>query len=359
MSATGLKAGEWVEVRSHAEILATLDGRASLEDMPFMPEMLQYCGRRFRVFKRAHKTCDTAEKTGGRRVASAVHLQDLRCDGSAHGGCEAGCMIFWKEAWLKRSPPGDAPSPPPPAAPDDVITRGAHYDDPPGGEIRWRCQANELFAASAPLAWWDARQYVEDITSRNIGIGAIVRGAAFSLFRRLIEIGIGYRVLVRGYDGWARLVGARPFPMRHGTLASTPTQELGLQPGEWVRVKSHDEILATLDSNDRNRGLFFDVEATKFCGRTFRVLRRVTRIVDERTGRMLNFRNPCIVLEQVYCGGEMSKYRLFCPRAIYPYWREIWLERVPAPDVVAAAGPARAPASGNAPVSASGAARSD
>ena len=51
----------------------------------------------------------------------------------------------------------------------------------------------------------------------------------------------------------------------------------------------------------------------------------------EKTGQMLHFKNPCIVLEQVYCGGEMSKYRLFCPRAIYPYWREIWLERTSPP----------------------------
>jgi hypothetical protein len=25
---------------------------------------------------------------------------------------------------------------------------------------------------------------------------------------------------------------------------------------------------------------------------------------------------------------------MFCPRAIYSYWREIWLERIPAPTVV-------------------------
>ena len=29
-------------------------------------------------------------------------LEDLRCDGSAHDGCQAECRVFWKEAWLKR-----------------------------------------------------------------------------------------------------------------------------------------------------------------------------------------------------------------------------------------------------------------
>ena len=33
---------------------------------------------------------------------STVYLEDLRCDGSGHDGCQAGCKIYWKEAWLRR-----------------------------------------------------------------------------------------------------------------------------------------------------------------------------------------------------------------------------------------------------------------
>ncbi len=97
-----LKAGEWVEVRSQEEILATLDEKGWLEGLPFMPEMLQYCGQKLRVYKRADKTCDTVVPWSIRRMENAVHLE-TRCDGSGHGGCEAGCLIFWKEAWLKRA----------------------------------------------------------------------------------------------------------------------------------------------------------------------------------------------------------------------------------------------------------------
>ena len=43
------RAGEFVEVRSAAEILATLDEDGCVDGMPFMPEMLQFCGRRLRV----------------------------------------------------------------------------------------------------------------------------------------------------------------------------------------------------------------------------------------------------------------------------------------------------------------------
>jgi hypothetical protein len=81
-SSLGLCAGDWVEVRNIEEILATPDGRDGLDALPFMPEMLQYCGRRFRVVKSAHKAGDTILTSRNRRMKNAVHLEGLRCDGS-------------------------------------------------------------------------------------------------------------------------------------------------------------------------------------------------------------------------------------------------------------------------------------
>src|SRR5580704_15395576 len=95
-----LRVGDWVEVRSKDEILRTLDSNGQVDGMPFMPEMFAFCGKKFQVYKRAHKTCDTVFPVRGRRVADAVHLE-TRCDGSAHGGCQASCLLFWKDAWLK------------------------------------------------------------------------------------------------------------------------------------------------------------------------------------------------------------------------------------------------------------------
>ncbi len=93
--------GEWVQVRSKEEILQTLDGEGRLEGMPFMPEMFAFCGQKFQVYKIAHKTCDySVYPYRTRRLRRSVHLQ-TRCDGAAHDGCEAGCLLYWKEDWLK------------------------------------------------------------------------------------------------------------------------------------------------------------------------------------------------------------------------------------------------------------------
>ncbi len=126
-------------------------------------------------------------------------------------------------------------------------------------------------------------------------------------------------------------VGGSLFPRETGTIPpgqATPKEVLNLQPGELVRVKSHEEILATLNIDSKNRGMGFDAEMVPFCGKTYRVLRRVTQILDEKTGKMQEMKNPCIILDDVICEGRYSYCRMFCPRAIYPYWREIWLERV-------------------------------
>jgi hypothetical protein len=95
-----------------------------------------------------------------------------------------------------------------------------------------------------------------------------------------------------------------------------------------VRVKKYDTILATCDQSNKNRGMTFDAEMAPYCGGTFRVLKRVTRIINERTGEMQVLANPCIILDGVVCQARYSACRMFCPRSIYPYWREVWLERL-------------------------------
>ena len=151
-------------------------------------------------------------------------------------------------------------------------------------------------------------------------------------YNGLVNAGFGAGRALRGlYDTFQRLRGGIPYPRRRGRIpagAKTPNSTLNLQPGELVRVKSYEDILATLDVNNKNRGLYFDAEMVPYCGRSFRVLKRVSKILDEKTGKMMEFKNPCIILEGVVCQSRYSECRLFCPRSIYSYWREIWLERI-------------------------------
>jgi hypothetical protein len=39
-------------------------------------------------------------------------------------------------------------------------------------------------------------------------------------------------------------------------------------------------------------------------------------------------KNACVILDGVVCQARYSPCRMLCPKSMYPYWREIWLERV-------------------------------
>ena len=164
------RAGDWVEVRPAEDVLATLDNQGCLEALPFMPEMVRYCGRRFQVAKSAHKTCDPTGCTDLRRMADAVHL-DTRCDGSGHDGCEARCLLFWKTAWLMPvdGPAANAANPPVVDSADlDRLRSATRSRMADGGGIRYRCQATEIVRATTALPSSELRQYVEDVATRNV-----------------------------------------------------------------------------------------------------------------------------------------------------------------------------------------------
>ena len=148
--------------------------------------------------------------------------------------------------------------------------------------------------------------------------------------------GRGYRIKLKVYNRVARLFGEPTWPYASGAVqARTPSETLNLQPGEWVQVKSHEEILATLNGQ-KNRGMGFSAEMVRYCGHVYRVRSRVEKTIDEKTGHILKLKNDCIILDDVVCRSECSTKRLFCPRSIFPYWREIWLRRFtgqpPAPE---------------------------
>lgn len=208
----GLRAGEWVIVRSAEEILITLDERARLDNLPFQPEMLAFCGQRLRVFKVAHKTCDNIEKTGGRRMLDAVHLEHARCNGAGHDGCMADCVFFWKEAWLKRAD-DTAPAQPTPAriTEADVQRHARASGENAASDPAYICQTTALYEATALLHWWDMRQYIKDVASGNHSAWHITKLLLFAGYRHLVGAGYGYRLLVSTFNRFQRWRGGKPY----------------------------------------------------------------------------------------------------------------------------------------------------
>jgi hypothetical protein len=293
-----LHVGEWVVVKSWDQIRGTLDERGTLDNLPFMPEMVAFCGQRLRVHARADRTC--VETTKQRGMDDTVWLQDARCDGGGHQNCQIECLLFWKEAWLERSAAA-APAPhraePPDPWPYPVQDQAG----------LWICQSSQIAKASYPLGiWGNIASYFKDLWFGNMGPVRLARLAWIFVNLKL-----------RGHYGAYRdLRGDHP--------KTPPFVPLELSPGDVVEVRGAEEIRQTLDANGRHRGLPFTYDLLEFSGKRYKVKRRIEKVIDESTGQMRQPKNA-VILDGVRCTGNL---RRGCARCTYLLWREAWLKKV-------------------------------
>jgi hypothetical protein len=185
------------------------------------------------------------------------------------------------------------------------------------------------------MKWWDARQYVEAYRSGNNALSTVLKSIVYVFYY--------YGTLARSrrwgavsrwvYDRFQSVWGGHPFPEMAGKIPpgqTPPRLDIGLKPGELVRVKTYEQILETLDSRALNRGLSFNAELVPYCGKVFKVRTRIERFIDEKTGKMMYMKTPAVILDGVCCQSTYTGKRIFCSRAVFLWWREIWLERVSA-----------------------------
>jgi hypothetical protein len=308
---SGLRPGDLIEVRAATEILRSLDSNGALDGLPFMPEMLEFCGRMFRVSDRVVQATIDALAIPSYRESyvrefknnDVVLLEELRCSGLNHGGCQRGCRIFWKQAWLDKVEDTRIQSHPVAEGKDRLRSQLKTET----GSGAYFCQSSEFQKATNHLS--DPQRIQKCFSAVSAGncsmIGMMKRLAVWSWWKARQKV-----------------LGVYP----RGKRKPTPVVDLGLQPDDLVEVKPLEEIVATLDKSGLNRGLHFSVDMRVFCGQQLRVRSRADRLIAEMTGQMRGIPNT-VILEGATHGGS---YYAFggCPRMEYPYWREIWLKRV-------------------------------
>ena len=209
----------------------------------------------------------------------------------------------------------------------------ARAEGPPlRNETTYTWQATQLPHFTAHLRWWDIRQCLQDLVSGNVKLGRFLSSLCYAGF--LVcpiegdDCGPAAALALRPVPG---SLGRRPIPQEDRHLAAgLACSGFEHEPaaGELVRVKSYADIVATLDGANKNRGRFFDAELVPFCAREYRVRRQLTDFIDEKTGRMASLKTPAVILEDVWCQSRYSACRVFCPRSIFSWWREAWLEKI-------------------------------
>jgi hypothetical protein len=148
------------------------------------------------------------------------------------------------------------------------------------------------------------------------------------LYPEVISTSVPHNSLVvrvnKGITGYGKF--AYSILKKNPKKTSKEMEPLNLQPGEWVEVRSIDEISQTLDENRKCKGLLFMPEMEKFCGEKSKVFKIVKIIKLESTGEVRKLKTPSVFLEGVYCNGERHEG---CDRSCFHFWKEAWLKRVP------------------------------
>jgi len=307
-STLNLRPGDLVEVKSPGEIRQTLDDHGALAGLPFMPEMVDFCGKQFQVSKRVVKTCYYGTTSGMRKFPAedVVLLEGLRCSGGAHDGCQKACTIFWREAWLRKVEALDAI--PTKVDPDGSKWLRSRLKTSIGPKTYF-CQASEILNATIELTRWERfGKCLSEIRAGNCGVLEMLQRVGTWMFwkaRRFV------------FGAYAR-----------GSQKSTPVESLNLRSGEWIEIKPLANISETLDEGAYNRGLFFTPAMGQSCGEKYRVKDRIEKIIVDGTGEMRQLRNTAF-LEGSMCGCSCVAFG-GCPRNEFAYWREIWLRRVEA-----------------------------
>lgn len=298
-----LHSGDIVRVRSREEILSTLDERGTLDNLPFLPEMFEFCDKTFMVSERAAHIW--VEGVGERHIRSTIMLEGVRCSGKAHGKCERACNILWKESWLEL-PSGDRAHG---VGRGTVIKANSlrHLQSRSGAYI---CQSTSLERASHPLP-----ASIESFSYRYLCNNTARRFFPLRIFCAFVIFILGAIKKVMRKKIYYRVLGS---------LQNTTAISLRLRPGDMVEVKAREEIRKTLDTKGKNRGLAFYQEMAKYFGGRYRVLARVNRVIDEKTGKMRSI-DDTVILDGVTCDGGAH---VNCPRSCYCLFREIWLRKV-------------------------------
>jgi hypothetical protein len=158
----------------------------------------------------------------------------------------------------------------------------------------------------------------------SIGLAESVPTSTIGRFKRLLAFPWN-----RYIKRWLKQIYYKTEPWKGGVSESTPARDFAptipFQTGEFVRVRSREEIDSTLDPFKELKGCAFLAEMYQYCGTQQRVLKSMQRFMDERDYKVKKVRGV-ILLENIICTGTPTFGA--CDRCCFLFWREEWLEKL-------------------------------
>jgi hypothetical protein len=133
------------------------------------------------------------------------------------------------------------------------------------------------------------------------------------------------RYIKRWYTLFKRWFSKIEQKNNNSVASEVKSEVVHLQTGDWVRVRSLEEIQETLNPFKELKGCAFLEDMKQYCGTRQRVFKVMERFLDERDYKVKKTKG-IVLLEGVFCQGTPVFGR--CDRSCLSFWREEWLEKL-------------------------------
>ncbi len=171
---------QWGYVKPLAEIQEALNTNGTIDGLPFMPEMVKFCGQRVQVDRFANQVCANIGEVEIRQLADTVVLQVDRCDGQAQSGPapKDGRLTQTEVDATENCATEPRPTETNARPFESEMVRLSKHKIPKSCQVTsicYRCQATELGTATARTSAFNLRQYRVERKTNRVSIGQISR----------------------------------------------------------------------------------------------------------------------------------------------------------------------------------------
>ena len=95
--------------------------------------------------------------------------------------------------------------------------------------------------------------------------------------------------------------------------------------GQQVKVRPGDEIVRTLDTENKLDHCLFMEQMFQYCGQQFEIIKVIRNVYHRKMLRALPL---FYMLKDITCNGEVESFKHPCDRTCYLIWHEKWLDEV-------------------------------
>lgn len=104
-----------------------------------------------------------------------------------------------------------------------------------------------------------------------------------------------------------------------------------IKENDIVIIRSKNEISGIINEWRKHKGCAFMDQMYDYCGKSYKVLKRVDHFYDEAKKKFVKCKD-IVILDSVTCNGKRTLIKEKCDRNCFLFWHKDWIKKIEQPD---------------------------